>query len=165
MFVTLTILLGIRLSEWHPDREPGRCYYSSLITITNARHPAADKVYVAITAAWMLLVMFSAAFFGAMHRRWILVSAFLQFPVHLYMTIALRTENQGKLSGEEKDENGWDFGQTTAVVLLAAAVEELGRKFGEYRHFEKELRAEKDDDDVEMKGLTEASTRVTQEEC
>lgn len=166
MFLTLTVMLCIRLGEWDLDKEPGRCYYARYIAVSYASHPTADTVYVVITAVWMLVAMFSAALLGTRYRRWILASAFLQFPVHLYMTIALRTENQGKLNGEESSENGWDFGQTTAVVLLGAAVEELARKFTEYHRFQKGLRraAEQDideeqgvdggEDDVEMKLIT-----------
>ncbi|POR34912.1 Hypothetical protein TPAR_09713 [Tolypocladium paradoxum] len=68
-------------------------------------------------------------FLGA---RRVLVSAFLQLPAYLHMAVALRSANQGRLEGEETDENGWDFGRTTAVVLLAVAVEELFTKGWEY---------------------------------
>lgn len=140
MFLALTILLCIRLDEWAPNQEPGRCYHAYLITITGANHPTADIIYVAITATWMLIAMGSAIFLSARRRRWVLLSAFLQFPVHLYMALALRSVNQGKLEGEESDENGWDFGQTTAVVLLALALIELYRKGREYITFDRETR-------------------------
>lgn len=140
LFVALTILLGIRLGEWSPDAEPGRCYHSTLIATAGSSHPSTDKTYVGITASWMLVSMGMAIFLSAHRRRWVFLTALLQFPVHLYMALALRSENQGKLSGEEKHENGWDFGQTTAVVLLGVAFGELYVKAREYVSFEHDVR-------------------------
>lgn len=140
MFLILTIMLCIRLDEWSPDAEPGRCYHAQYITISSADHPAADKTYVAITASWLILAMASSIAFGARRRHWVLLSSFVQFPVHLYMAIALRTANQGMLEGEESSENEWDFGQTTAVVLLGVAILEFSVKMREYVSFERSLR-------------------------
>lgn len=137
MFLALTVLLCVQLSEWAPNQEPGRCYHAQLITITHANHPAADITYVVVTAVWMIFAMASAILLNAHRRKWVLLSSFLQFPLHLYMALALRSANQGKLEGEESDENGWDFGQTTAVVLLALALGELYRKGREYIQFER----------------------------
>lgn len=81
-----------------------------------------------------------AVLLGARRRRLVLVLSFLQFPVHLYMAIALRSANQGRLEGEDGNENRWDFGQTTAVLLLGIAVSELISKAREYVKFERELR-------------------------
>jgi hypothetical protein len=55
------------------------------------------------------------------------------------MALALRSANQGKLQGH-RYENQWDFGQTTAVVLLAIAARELFNKGLEFFFFEKDLR-------------------------
>lgn len=140
MFLALTILLCTRLNEWSPDAEPGRCYHAQLITLTAADHPDSDLTYVITTAIWMILAMASSIAFGARRRRWVLLSTFLQFPVHLYMAIALRTANQGKLEGEESSENSWDFGQTTAVVLLGVALGEFYSKMKGYVAFERDLR-------------------------
>ncbi|KAL6870287.1 hypothetical protein J3F83DRAFT_735769 [Trichoderma novae-zelandiae] len=140
MYLVLTILLGLSLDAWSPDTPPGRCYLARLVTSPRAGHPAADKVYVAFTAAWMLLVMLAAAFSGARWRHSVLALAFLQFPVHLYMALALRAANQGHLEGDEPRENEWDFGQTTAVVLLAMAARELFDKGTEFYFFERDLR-------------------------
>ncbi|KAJ6440915.1 Autophagy-like protein 18 [Purpureocillium lavendulum] len=140
MFLALTILLCVRLDEWAPDQEPGMCYHARLVTADGgAGHPTADKTYVAITAVWTLLAMAGAIFLNAHRRRYVLVSAVLQFPVHLYMALALRAANQGRLEGEGGDENGWDFGQTTAVVLLGGAISELFAKAREYFAFERDL--------------------------
>ncbi|KAL7951229.1 hypothetical protein V8C42DRAFT_356612 [Trichoderma barbatum] len=139
MYLVLTILLCINLDDWSPDHEPGRCYFAHLVTSPYAAHPSADIIYVAITASWMIIVMLAAAFSGARWRHSILILAFLQFPVHLYMALALRAANQGKLEGEVH-ENAWDFGQTTAVVLLAMAARELLEKGSEFFFFEHDLR-------------------------
>lgn len=54
------------------------------------------------------------------------------------MALALRSANQGKLEGGY--ENEWDFGQTTAVVLLCVALREVFDKGLEYFFFEKDLK-------------------------
>ncbi|EHK43731.1 hypothetical protein TRIATDRAFT_16838, partial [Trichoderma atroviride IMI 206040] len=139
LYLVLTILLCVALDNWALDRPPGRCYFSHLVTSSGAPHPMSDKVYVSFTASWMMLVMMAAALSGARWRHTILVLAFLQFPVHLYMALALRSANQGKLDGGGY-ENGWDFGQTTAVILLAVAAREVFDKGLEYFFFEKDLK-------------------------
>jgi heme/copper-type cytochrome/quinol oxidase subunit 4 len=139
LYLVLTILLCVSLDNWALDQPPGRCYFSHLVTGFNASHPTSDLVYVSITASWMMLVMMAAALSGSRWRHTILVLAFLQFPVHLYMALALRSANQGKLEGNGY-ENGWDFGQTTAVILLAVAVREVFDKGLEYFFFEKDLK-------------------------
>ncbi|KAM0511582.1 hypothetical protein ACHAPE_009732 [Trichoderma viride] len=139
LYLVLAILLCVALDNWALDQRPGRCYFSYLVTSSGALHPMSDKVYVSFTASWMILVMMAAAFSGARWRHTILVLAFLQFPVHLYMALALRSANQGKLEGGGY-ENAWDFGQTTAVILLAVAAREVFDKSLEYFFFEKDLK-------------------------
>lgn len=164
MFLALTILLCLRVNEWDVDARPGRCYYSHLVTAGGyGSHPLADKIYVGVTAAWMLLAIGMAAFMGVCWRKWILRSAFLQFPVHLYMAIALRSENQGRLEGDEKDENGWDFGQTTAVLLLGAAFEELVRKGSEYWKFERAARQGASIDSDDDRDVEQGTVELTRE--
>lgn len=94
--------------------------------------------------------MFSAIFFNTKLRKVILAAAFLQFPVHLYMMIALRTANQGWLGGSgensaqsENSEDKWDFGQTASVLLLGVSVNEFLSKGWEFYKSERELRAKK----------------------
>ncbi|KAK5995734.1 hypothetical protein PT974_04152 [Cladobotryum mycophilum] len=140
MYLALLIFVCQRLNEWSPDHEPGRCYHAHLVTHPGATHPFADRIYIIITGIWTLLTTLAAAFFGARWRHSVLILATLQFPVHLYMALALRTANQGKLAGEEEHENGWDFGQTTAVLLLAMAVRELLSKGWEFYAFERDVR-------------------------
>ncbi|KAJ0420807.1 hypothetical protein BJY00DRAFT_312733 [Aspergillus carlsbadensis] len=142
LYLALTILLCIRLNEWAPNTPPGRCYHSHLVTSEGATHPSADKVYVSITASWLIAVVLASAFLGVHRRRGILVLSSLHFPLHLYMAIALRQANQGRFEGEAKHENEWDFGQTTAVVLLGGAVVELVGKGREYWAFERGVRGQ-----------------------
>ena len=136
LYLGLLIQLCLRLNEWAPDQEPGRCYYSHLVTNATASHPGADKIYVAVTGSWLICVVLSGVFAGVGKRRWILLLAFLHFPLHLYMSIALRQANQGKFEGEDQHENEWDFGQTTAVLTLGIAIAELLTKGKEYYDFE-----------------------------
>ncbi|OGM42476.1 hypothetical protein ABOM_008316 [Aspergillus bombycis] len=121
LYLALLILLCVRLDEWAPNKAPGRCYFSHLVTSPSASHPGADQVYVAVTGSWLIVVILASVFSGVRGRRWILILSSFHFPLHLYMAIALRQANQGKFEGETKHENEWDFGQTTAVVLLGIA--------------------------------------------
>lgn len=135
-YLCLTILLCVRLHEWAPNQSPGRCYYSNLVTSPGASHPGDDEIYVGVTASWLIIIVLASIFLGVNRRHTILVLCSLHFPLHLYMTIALRQANQGKFEGEVKHENEWDFGQTTAVVLLGIAIQELVVKGKEYYDFE-----------------------------
>ncbi|KAE8381155.1 hypothetical protein BDV26DRAFT_301955 [Aspergillus bertholletiae] len=139
LYLTHMVLLCVRLGEWAPDVEPGRCYFSHLVTSPSASHPRADQIYVTVTGTWLIMVLLASIFTGVKGRRFILILSSLHFPLHLYMAIALRQANQGKFAGETKHENEWDFGQTTAVVLLGIAVVELITKGREYYHFEKHV--------------------------
>ncbi|KAJ5220816.1 uncharacterized protein N7469_009703 [Penicillium citrinum] len=137
LYLILTILLCVRLEEWAPKTSPGRCYYSNLVTSPGASHPGDDQIYVSVTASWLIVVVLASVFCGVGKRRTILVLCSLHFPLHLYMTIALRLANHGRFEGEVKHENEWDFGQTTAVILLAIAIRELIGKGKEYYDFER----------------------------
>lgn len=136
LYLALTILLELRLNEWAPNKEPGRCYHSHLVTSPSDSHPGSDKLYVAFTSAWLMLVILASVVAGVGKRRTILILSALHFPLHLYMAIALRQANQGKFEGETNHENEWDFGQTTAVLLLGIALVELVAKGKEYYEFE-----------------------------
>lgn len=142
MFLALTAILGARLGDWDEESpEPGKCYKTSFVTSPSALHPQADKAYVALSAAWLLSSMFSALFGSPKQRRVVLAVAFLQFPLHLYMMIALQVANHGALEGPES-EGGWDFGQTTAVLLLGVTVNEFISKAWELWKWERGLKAE-----------------------
>lgn len=152
-FLTLTILLNAKLGHWNDDKEPGACYNTAYTSKPGARHPQADRVYVWITCGWMLSVMVFSIFDGSSHRRYILLAAFAQFPLHFYMVIALRTANQGLLGtptedndaasadgGGDNSENDWDFGQTTAVLLFTVTVIEAISKGREFFRFERSVK-------------------------
>ncbi|KAI1467274.1 uncharacterized protein F4812DRAFT_431967 [Daldinia caldariorum] len=139
LFLALTIFLEVRLDEWSlTAEEAGYCYITTGLSAPGASHPTADKAYVAITAIWLLLVMFGSLFASVKFRKPLLVLSALQFPVHLYMMIKLRMENYPYLEGE--DENRWDFGQTTATILLAVTIVQLVHQAIEYVKFEKALK-------------------------
>ncbi|KAB8265130.1 hypothetical protein BDV32DRAFT_145156 [Aspergillus pseudonomiae] len=140
LYLALLILLCVRLGEWAPNTAPGRCYFSHLVTGPSASHPGSDQIYVAVTGSWLIIVILAGVFMGVRGRRGILILSSLHFPLHLYMAIALRQANQGKFEGEIKHENEWDFGQTTAVVLLGIAVVELLTKGKKYYDFETHVR-------------------------
>ena len=128
LYLALTILLGIRLNEWAPDQEPGRCYYSTLVTDPSDSHPAADKYYVGFTSAWLIVVVLASVFAGVKRRRTILVLSSLHFPLHLYMTIALRQANQGKFEGETSHEN--ELNMECPLVQMTVQSKRMRRPMG-----------------------------------
>ena len=147
LFLGLAILLLVRLhTGWSvdPTATPGSCFRSSgVLAAPSAAHPAADQAYVAVTAAVLLVVMLLAVFGGPERRYFILAAAAAQFPVHLYAVIALRTGNQELLEAAGgESENRWDFGQTTAVLLLLVTLNEFYSKARETVRFEKQVRRE-----------------------
>ena len=154
-YLALTILLSNKLGEW--DLEvPGACYSTRGASTADAVHPRSDRIYVWVTFGWMMTVMVFSIFDNASHRRFILVAAFAQFPLHFYMMLALRSANQGLLGvtaeeaseeaagGEaetaETTENEWDFGQTTAMLLLAVALTEAASKGYKFFQMERTLK-------------------------
>ncbi|KAL7626602.1 hypothetical protein AAE478_003374 [Parahypoxylon ruwenzoriense] len=140
LFLALTIFLEVRLDEWSLIAEElGYCYVTTGIDTVGASQPTTDKAYVAVTAVWLLVVMFGALFCSTRFRKPILLLSGLQFPLHLYMMIKLRLENQIYLEGEE-DENKRDFGQTTATILLGLTIAELVRQGMQYIRFERALK-------------------------
>ena len=96
-------------------------------------------------------------------RKIVLLLAVAQFPVHLYAVVALRAGNQAALEGvsryegvvdgdgqgeegEGEGENDWDFGQTTAVLLLFVTLHECFEKGVGLWRFERELKRSRDVD-------------------
>ncbi|KAI0482067.1 hypothetical protein GGR56DRAFT_168345 [Xylariaceae sp. FL0804] len=131
----------LHLNHWSlANAESGHCYITTGVTAPGAWHPAADQVYVGITAVYLVLSMVGAIVAPLGLRGPLLAISGLQFPLHLYMMLALRLANQGRLEGEES-ENGWDFGQTTAVILLHYALVDLVRRLRELRRFERRIEA------------------------
>ncbi|KAK5654710.1 hypothetical protein OQA88_7034 [Cercophora sp. LCS_1] len=133
LFLALTILFLIRLNAWSI---PGACYLTAGLSAPGAGHPTVDKVYVSVTAAWLIICMLLAVFHGARHRKVVLLVAMGQFPVHVYALVALKVGNRELVEGE----NEWDFGQTTAVLLLGVTLRECwGKGVGLWR-FERRLK-------------------------
>jgi heme/copper-type cytochrome/quinol oxidase subunit 4 len=130
-------LYGIRLDEWDPKVD-GRCYNTNSVDSPSASHPTIDKVYLGITAGWMLTVIILAVIGNAHHIKIVIILALLQYPLHLYFMITVRTANTDLLEGEDQ-ENDWGFGQTVALVLLGLTVLELRNGLKEYWRFEKKF--------------------------
>jgi hypothetical protein len=57
-------------------------------------------------------------------RFWVVSTALLQFPLHLYMVIALKVGNEPHLEAEGDSENTWGFGQVVALVLVIPVLRE-----------------------------------------
>jgi hypothetical protein len=156
-FFILTVLLEIRLDQWTLTSEDlGYCFRTDGIQPANASHPGTNKTYVAVMSSWMLLALFGTVIGKARWRKPLLLFSSLQFPVHVYMMISLRVSNQNHLEGGES-ENRWDFGQTTAMLLLTLAFKEVLSKGREYVQFEKKIRRDGDKDAAVERGL---ATRV-----
>ncbi|KAH8681879.1 hypothetical protein BX600DRAFT_447423 [Xylariales sp. PMI_506] len=139
-FAIFGVALEIRLKDWSlTSTDLGNCYRTDGISSFGARHPAADQGYVAVTSIWLLATM-AGTIWGTVHmRRPLLILAALQYPLHLYFMIALRLANTDHLEGEES-ENAWDFGQTTAMILLGVAVKEIIARSVEYYTYERAAR-------------------------
>ncbi|XXH05006.1 Zinc transporter [Hypoxylon texense] len=173
LFLVLTIFLEVRLDQWSlTAEETGFCYVTTGLTTAGASHPVTDKAYVAVTATWLLLVVFGALFCSVHFRKPLLILGGLQFPLHLYMMIKLRTENQPFLEGEGGESEGnWDFGQTTATLLLGLAIGQLVHQAVHYVKFERNLKkhgaeyalAQDDEKSEPVVSLVEEGLRQVQE--
>lgn len=158
LFVILTVMLLAKLGEWTlTSEEIGYCYRTEHISGSGASHPETDQLYVALTAIWLLAVIFGTVFGSTKWRKFLLISALIQFPLHLYFMVALRSANMPHLESDE-NEDDWDFGQTTAMLLLCATITELFRKAFEYYTFERDLKRygpERANRDAEMRAEME----------
>ncbi|KAH6962393.1 hypothetical protein BKA56DRAFT_597648 [Ilyonectria sp. MPI-CAGE-AT-0026] len=72
----------------------------------------------------------------------IVILAMAQYPLHLYMVIALRTANEGRLNGDS--ENAWGFGQIVALVTAVSTILECIKGISEYRCQVSKLKREAD---------------------
>ena len=84
------------------------------------------------------------------------------------MTLVLRHNQQHHLDGEEKTEDAWDFGQTTAVVLLNLAIAELFSKAWRYYRWERKLRHNNGvdpDDEMELNKLASIRSPRVEEDA
>ncbi|KAK7920238.1 hypothetical protein PG985_008260 [Apiospora marii] len=142
-FIALAITFVIRLAAWQEDGKLGECYNTVGASHRFASHPGSDQAYVLITALWVLIAIGMAVFGGSKVLMLVLVFAMLEYPVHLYFMIAIRHANQPLLEGTE-DEDRWDFGQTTAMLLLGLAYLEFATKAWKYRKWTMEWKKNKD---------------------
>lgn len=143
-FIALAITFVIRLAAWQEDGKLGECYNTAFASHRSASHPGSDQTYVLVTAIWVLVAIGMAVFGGSKVLMLVLVFAMLEYPVHLYFMIAIRHVNQPLLEGTE-DEDRWDFGQTTAILLLGLAYLEFATKAWKYRKWTMEWKKNKDD--------------------
>jgi heme/copper-type cytochrome/quinol oxidase subunit 4 len=153
MFVALTVTLLVKLGNWNEEDE-GHCYITTFIEVPDAVHPRSDIVYIVITAAWNLLALVSSVLGGPKRMKAVVILAAAQFPLHLYMMLALRVKNSNHLDGEES-EDSWKFGQTIAVLLLAMVLGDCYHGVIHYRHYEKVALAEGKRNTVDFERLAE----------
>jgi hypothetical protein len=148
-YLAFAITFGVRLSGWNDD-ELGHCYDASTVAFTDRHHPGIDHIYLAITCTYCLCSLLMCLtchatlsvadhpdkFHRLVHRvasrhtaerlaPSIVLVALLQYPLHLYMVIALRAVNEGRLTGGS--ENAWGFGQIVALILMSATFLECVR--------------------------------------
>ncbi|KAK8139462.1 hypothetical protein PG984_002842 [Apiospora sp. TS-2023a] len=86
-------------------------------------------------STWLFAIGFASPLVGEKKSPYtskiiVLGWAFIQYPVHGYMIYALRSSNEGYLSGNS--ENEWGFGQIVALVLVAAMLLECFKVLVEY---------------------------------
>jgi len=153
-YLAYVILFGIKLNQWKTD-ELGHCYRYNYTALPHSSHPQVDKVYLGITCFYMVLLLimcfvvaqvdskadyigkifwphdsdghFWVRFLAWAMRVWLVFTALLQFPLHLYMVIALRAANEKYLEVEEDSEQTWGFGQVVALVLVIPVLREYIR--------------------------------------
>ncbi|KAK8134821.1 hypothetical protein PG984_006833 [Apiospora sp. TS-2023a] len=142
-FVALAITFIIRLAKWQEGGKLGECYNTVGASNRFASHPGSDQAYVLITSLWLLVAIGMAVFGGSKVLMLVLLFAMLEYPVHLYFMIAIRHANQPLLEGTE-DEDRWDFGQTTAMLLLGLAYLEFATKAWKYRQWTLEWKKNQD---------------------
>ncbi|KAI1343645.1 hypothetical protein F5Y15DRAFT_172022 [Xylariaceae sp. FL0016] len=138
-FFALTIVLITHLLRWN-DRspEPGLCYDTRGTSDPGSEAPATEIFYVAVTGISLLSFMVLAIFGGQRLRRPLVIIAILQFILHAYMMVVVREANQPLLEGVEREDD-WDFGQTTALLLLGLSLAEVAKRSWRYRQQGKEL--------------------------
>ncbi|PGH04733.1 hypothetical protein AJ79_07012 [Helicocarpus griseus UAMH5409] len=62
IFLAYSIVFGIRLNQWDPER-PGACYNTAATALTNKPHPREDLIYLGVTCTF-----FYSALPGAIHN-------------------------------------------------------------------------------------------------
>jgi len=135
LFAAFSIWLGVRLGQWDYD-QMGKCYRAGITAYPGADHPTADIIYLSITACWMVVTLAISVFGNANRVRTVIILAAVQFPVHLFMMIAIRQANTGHLEGDESEDD-WEFGQTVCILLLYLSGKEAWAGVKHYYKYEK----------------------------
>ena len=123
-------MFGIRLNDWN-DNIPGRCYSTSGISSSNAKHPFVDKIYLGVTSFYVLSIAQAAMIYCRVPSRrqywqqFIIIFGTLQFVLHVYTLVALRVSNQPLLDSSLEDQ--WGFAQILALVMLGSTLLECTR--------------------------------------
>lgn len=128
LYLIFSIFFGKSLEKWD-DSVPGRCYMTERIARADARHPYVDRIYLGITCFYVFAALETVVIASLSTWKYFRYSAIsialLQYPLHLYMLVALRKSNMKLLSGDQED--SWGFGQIVALVMLGSTVVECLR--------------------------------------
>lgn len=128
LYLSFSIIFGISLTTWN-DEIPGRCYNTRLIANPADSHPYVDRIYLGITCWYCLSILGVCVSAStkiiyerqATYYEFLVVHyALIQYPLHLYMVVAMRASNEGKVGNNS--ENEWGFGQVVALVLASNTV-------------------------------------------
>jgi hypothetical protein len=154
LYLIFVIIFGEKLGTWNLN-VPGSCYNTYLLAKSDARHPYVDKIYLGVTTFYMFSILVCSIIFSTdaaesslstketsrnqnypgrrvtrfifiFYRFSVLTVALVQYPVHLYSVIAIRSANKPMLVGES--ENSLGFGQIVALVMLAQTFLECLRR-------------------------------------
>jgi hypothetical protein len=162
LFAAYTIWFGIKLGDWDYDIK-GHCYRAGVTTTPGASHPRSEIAYISVTACWMIATICFAIWGNAGRVRTVILLAAVQFPVHLYMMIAIRVANSSYLEGDE-NENDWEFGQTVTVLLLYLTLREAYTGIKHYYRYEKIARLEGKAQTMDLEKLTTLQRKVIEGE-
>jgi hypothetical protein len=127
-FFALTIVTITHLLQWNEHAEAlGFCYDIDNSADRGADQPGTEITYVVVTGFSLLITMLGAIFSGPRFRIPLVGLAILHFGVHLYFMVVVRQTNQELLEGAEREDR-WDFGQSTAMLLLGLSILEVLKK-------------------------------------
>ncbi|KAF3012196.1 hypothetical protein G7054_g10003 [Neopestalotiopsis clavispora] len=131
-FFALTVVTLNHMLQWNPrTEEPGYCYNTAGSADPGAEQPGTEIMYVVVTGFSLLCTMIGAIFSGPRLRFPLVLFAIMHYVVHLYFMIVVREANQKLLEGSEREDR-WDFGQSTAMLLLGLAFLEAIKKAVKY---------------------------------
>lgn len=95
------------------------CHDSISVTFATAALPLGNTTF-AISGLTEIFRSATTQNEVAEFAPYIVILAMAQYPLHLYMVIALRTANEGRLNGDS--ENAWGFGQIVALVTAVSTI-------------------------------------------